>query len=154
METSESTVPYARKAGLVVQELDDETLVYDTERDKAHCLNQSAALVWKQCDGKRPITEVARSLELDPQVVWYALGQLDKYHLLQEPVTLPDELAHITRRDFVKSLGLVAAAITVPIIISITAPTPAHAGSGGASGSACTDGSQCASGICLANTCQ
>jgi hypothetical protein len=32
--------PTARKDQLIVKELDDETLVYDLERDEAHCLNQ------------------------------------------------------------------------------------------------------------------
>ena len=47
-----SRLPHARTDNLVIRELDDETLVYDMERDEAHCLNQTAALVWKQCDGK------------------------------------------------------------------------------------------------------
>jgi len=44
---STATLPRARKDGLVIKELVNETLVYDLERDEAHCLNQTAALVWK-----------------------------------------------------------------------------------------------------------
>jgi hypothetical protein len=33
------TKPLARKEGLVIQELPDEVLVYDLDRDRAHCLN-------------------------------------------------------------------------------------------------------------------
>jgi hypothetical protein len=35
--------PHARHDGLVVQRLDDELLVYDTENDEAHCLGPAAA---------------------------------------------------------------------------------------------------------------
>ena len=49
----DNTFPTARKSGLVVQEMPDELLVYDTENNKAHCLNTTAAFVWKSCDGKK-----------------------------------------------------------------------------------------------------
>ena len=43
--------PLARKEGLVIQELPVEVLVYDLDRDKAHCLNETAAMVWRKCNG-------------------------------------------------------------------------------------------------------
>ena len=52
--------PHARSEGLVITDLDDEILIYDKERDKAHCLNQTAALVWKYSDGKRSVAEIAQ----------------------------------------------------------------------------------------------
>ncbi len=50
-----SQVPIARKEGLVIQEMPEEVLVYDLDTNKAHCLNQTAAFVWKSCDGKNSI---------------------------------------------------------------------------------------------------
>ena len=44
---STAALPRARKDGLVIKELVNETLVYDLERDEAQCLNQTAPLVWK-----------------------------------------------------------------------------------------------------------
>jgi hypothetical protein len=44
--------PRARAENLTVRVLGDETLVYDQERHKAHCLNATAALVWRHCNGK------------------------------------------------------------------------------------------------------
>ena len=55
-------LPRARTDNLVIRELDDETLVYDTARDEAHCLNRTAALVWKLCDGQTTAMQAARSL--------------------------------------------------------------------------------------------
>ena len=46
METTRALMPRARQDELVVEELQDETLVYDLERHKARCLNRTAALVW------------------------------------------------------------------------------------------------------------
>jgi hypothetical protein len=57
------TLPKARRNKLVIQELPDEVLVYDQERDKAHCLNQTAALVWKQCDGRTDVPTIAKRLQ-------------------------------------------------------------------------------------------
>lgn len=38
------TLPAVRHEGLIVQELSDEVLIYDLDRDKAHCLNPTADL--------------------------------------------------------------------------------------------------------------
>jgi hypothetical protein len=82
-------LPRARTDHLVIRELDDETLVYDTERDKAHCLNQTAALVWRHCDGKTTAREAVRSLQdtlgasVDADIIWLAVKQLDRFHLVE-----------------------------------------------------------------------
>jgi len=151
--------PRARTEGLVIQELPDEVLVYDRERDKAHCLNQTAALVWKYCDGKSTVPTIAKRLEqdlktetVDEKVVWYALGQLSKDHLLEETLTPPALLSGMSRRDMVRVLGL-AAVVAVPVVTSIVAPTPAQAATCLGSGAACTGGVQCCSGICNTGTC-
>ena len=46
-----------REDGLIVREVDGETLVYDRRRHKAHCLNRAAALVWRQCDGTTSVAD-------------------------------------------------------------------------------------------------
>lgn len=147
-------VPRARTEGLVIQTLPDEVLVYDRDRDKAHCLNQTAALVWKYCDGKTTVPSMARRLErdlnterVDEKVVWYALDQLGKDHLLEEIVVPPALLGGMSRREMVRVLG-VAAVVAVPLVTSIIAPTPAQAATCFASGQACTSGSQCCSTTC------
>ena len=45
METTRALMPRARQDELIVEELQDETLVYDLQRHKARCLNRTAALV-------------------------------------------------------------------------------------------------------------
>ena len=60
--------PRARQSGLIIEELPGEVLVYDSDRDSAVCLNHTAALVWKHCDGKTTTARMARLLENDFQI--------------------------------------------------------------------------------------
>lgn len=117
----------AREKELIVKELDDEVLVYDLERDKAHCLNYSAAFVWKHCDGQRSVDEIARLMEkewrtpVNEDAVWFALNKLSKADLLQERVDLPEAKAGISRRSAVRRLAF--GSLLIPAVISIVAPT-------------------------------
>ncbi len=151
------TKPLARKEGLVIQELPDEVLVYDLDRDRAHCLNETAAFVWQRCDGRTTTGEIARSLgtkvnaPVDEKVVWFAIDQLKQNHLMTNTPVPPQRVAGLNRREMVRALGL-AAAVAVPVVASIVAPTPAQASTCLASGQPCTTGAQCCSGVCTGGT--
>jgi hypothetical protein len=153
-QARKQTRPLARKEGLVIQELPDEVLVYDLERDRAHCLNETAAFVWQHCDGRSTTSEIARSLgekvnaPVDEKVVWFALDQLGRNHLMASTPVPPQLIAGMNRREMVRAVGL-AAAVAVPVVASIVAPTPAQASTCLNSGSACTSNAQCCSGSCL-----
>jgi len=145
-------LPQARIDGLVIRELDDETLVYDTERDKAHCLNRTAALVWEQCDGKTTAREAARSLRsefsvpVDEDIVWLAVKQLERFHLIEPGLKSPS----VSRRDLV--LKYAPAALALPVIMSITAPTPAGIASCANLGQSCVSRPCCpGQGSCFGN---
>src|SRR6266404_3760966 len=119
-------IPEARRVGLVVQELSGEVLVYDRERNKAHCLNSTAARVWGYCDGKTSIAQIARAIEgeinapVDEDIIWLAVEQLSKTRLLQEGAKLPDHKSGLSRREVMKRIGL-AAAVALPVVTSIIA---------------------------------
>ena len=153
-----NSIPTARRDGLVVRELADELLVYDTQRDKAHCLNKTAALVFLHCDGCSSPEQIAHSLSqelnapVDEKLVWFALAQLSGDHLLEERVEMPHLLSGMTRRQMVRALGL-AAVVAVPVVTSIVAPTPAQAATCLPPGSACTSSAQCCNGLCSGGTC-
>lgn len=151
--------PVARKEGLVVQELPDETLVYDLDSDKAHCLNQAAALVWKHCDGRTTTTSIAQSVAselhvpVDEKVVWLALDQLGRNDLLEQQPVPPPMLSGLNRREMVRVLGI-AAAVAVPLVTSILAPTASHAASCIPSGTSCAGvPANCCSGACPGGVC-
>jgi len=124
------TLPRARNGQLVVRELPEETLVYDLERHEAHCLNNTSAFVWKHCDGQTTVEEMARLLRrefdapVDDDVVWLALKQLRRLRLLEEGSGRIG-MMKVTRRDLVRKY--LPAALALPVILSIPAPTAAQA---------------------------
>ena len=155
---NEFVMPEARKKGLVVQELSGEVLVYDRDRNKAHCLNSTAALVWQYCDGKTPVPQIARAIEeeiskpVDEDLVWLGIEQLGRTNLLVELASLPSHKSGLSRREVMKRIGL-AAAVALPVVTSIIAPTAAHAANCIPSSQSCTTSPQCCSGLCSAGIC-
>ena len=118
-------LPRSRTENLVIRELDDETLVYDMDRNEAHCLNRTVALVWNQCDGKTTAAQAARVLtrgldtHVDVDLVWLAVRQLQRFHLVDVAGKSPS----VSRRDLV--LKYAPLALALPVILSISAPTAA-----------------------------
>ncbi|HKO43234.1 MAG TPA: PqqD family protein [Pyrinomonadaceae bacterium] len=145
-------LPRARQASLIIKEVDDETLVYDVEADKAHCLNTTAAQVWKSCDGKTSVEEIATQMSstdgapVDESLVWLALDQLEKFKLLDEAPAKPAMLAGLTRRQMVARLGIAAAAL--PAIVSIVTPHAYAQASLRPPGTCCVNPNDCQSGTC------
>jgi Coenzyme PQQ synthesis protein D (PqqD) len=131
--------PLACTTGVDVQELDDELLVYDRERDVASRLNRSAALVWQSSDGTRTVADLVTVLaeELGPladeDMVMVALDNLTRSGLLQSGYEARDSNAvRLTRRRFIRRVGVVgAAAMTLPVVHSLVVPPAAAAASGG-----------------------
>ncbi|MDT7809143.1 MAG: hypothetical protein QOJ70_2956 [Acidobacteriota bacterium] len=151
--------PLARVDGVVVRELPDEVLIYDLDTHKAVCLNSTAAEVWRLCDGRRTASDIRKMLEksakasVPEELVWLALEQLGKDHLLVERVSRPSALVGVSRREMIKRVGLTAA-ITLPVVASIVAPRAADAASCRPSGAPCTDSAQCCQGsLCVSGTC-
>jgi hypothetical protein len=173
-------LPKARRDGLITKEVDGELLIYDRTRDKAHCLNGSAAAIWKLCDGQTTTHEIARQLgsnpttapqaveqdcgvtteaatqepdQFDERIVWLALSELRRSHLLEElgdKAPWPQAIMGMSRREAVKWIGIGAA---LPVVISITAPTAQAAVSNcGHNNDSCTVNSDCCSNLCAPNS--
>jgi hypothetical protein len=119
--------PRVRSQALLLQELPDETLIYDQRSHRAHCLNATAAEVFRLADGSRSVPELSRLLGeklgcQEPDLVWAALEELGRAELLEESPPPPRAVA--SRRAALKRLGLGA---LLPTVISVLAPTPAEA---------------------------
>jgi hypothetical protein len=134
--------PIARKNGLVVQEVPDEVLVYDLDSNKAHCLNQSAAIIWRSCDGNNSVTDIAKLVEnqaggkVTEDFVWLAIDQLSENNLLEKEIT--SNFVGQSRREVIKKIGL-ATMVAIPVIASLVAPPSALA----AQSCNCNNPSQC-----------
>ncbi|MFN0138550.1 MAG: PqqD family protein [Pyrinomonadaceae bacterium] len=125
-----NTKPLARQTDLVVQETPDEVLVYDIHSSKAHCLNRSAAFVWRACNGENSIADIARQFELNgtgsvsEDFVWLAIDQLQENALLENEMA--PRFEGQSRRQVIKKIGL-ASMVAVPVIASLVAPQNALA---------------------------
>lgn len=137
-------LPRARTEGLTVEPLDDDLLVYDLDRARAHRLNPTAALVWRHADGSRSVSELAAILRrdldavADENLVQCSLDRLAAAQLLEGAAARSSEAARASRREFVRKVGAVGAlSLLLPVVTSIAAPTPAQAQSGGSCNSGC-----------------
>jgi hypothetical protein len=117
--------PLARSEDLIIEELGDEVLIYDSKTDKGHCLSPDAARVWRRCDGRTPSDGLAAQVGLSEERVESALDELERCELLavEEP-TLP---GHTRREMSVKVVKAGVAVAATPLIVSVLAPTPAMA---------------------------
>lgn len=136
--------PTALQKGFHITHLDDEILVYDAERNKAHYLNPTTAKIWQHCDGTRDTAELATLLRNEQDVceaeaiVELALEQLSRRHLLKKSVQSPSTARRLARRDALKKLATIA---SIPAIMTVMA-RPAFAQF---SPTSCTSDSDCVS---------
>lgn len=139
--------PIARQNGIVVQELTDEVLVYDLDSNRAHCLNRSAAIVWKSCDGNNTVSDIAMQFDgkVSEDFVWLALEQLNESSLLQNDIA--PAFSGKSRRHVLKAMGL-ASMVALPMIASLVAPSSAL----GAVNCVCTSNTQCSGLACPSTT--
>ncbi len=149
--------PMARQNGLVVQEMPDEVLVYDLNSNKAHCLNQSAAFVWKSCDGTNSVEDIVRQFEsngkgkVTEDFVWLAIDQLNENGLLDGKVA--PRFAGQSRRQVLKTIGL-ASMVAVPVIASLVAPQKALGAASCTCQAAPCPAAGCPTTVCTAGLCQ
>lgn len=124
--------PQSRRGGIIVRELADETLVFDREKNKAHCLNRTAAFVWKHCDGRTSVNKLAdllheeRELPAAGHIVRLALRQLERANLLEGRID-DQTVRRLSRREVLKWAGAAAAAL--PVVLTINAPAAAQTAS-------------------------
>lgn len=148
-----SQTPEARQEGLVIQDMPEEILVYDLNTNKAHCLNQTAAFVWKACNGKNTVTDITSMFsrqtngQINDDLVWLAIDQLNEKNLLKTEIVT--KFQGESRRSVIKKIGL-AAVVALPVVASLVAPTSVLA----VGSCACVGmGSACAPAGCTPGTC-
>jgi Coenzyme PQQ synthesis protein D (PqqD) len=110
---------------LVVEQLGDELLVFDSRTGEAHALSPLASSVFERCDGRTSFTEVAAEVGIPQADLLEVLEQLQERGLLEASPTP----AGLSRREAVRRAALIGAgaAAAAPLIKSILVPTPAEA---------------------------
>ena len=120
--------PRAAAKELVVQPMEDELLVYNLQTNQAMCLNQTAGLVWENCDGKSSASEIAQKLSkklkrvaVNEELVMFAVMELREKGLLENVEEMPNKFEGLSRREIVRKVGF-ASLVALPVISSIIAP--------------------------------
>ena len=154
-------LPRARSAkDFVFQELGDELLVYDRRTHHAHSLHRQAAVAFRRCDGHTTFAQVsgelaALGLPSERDHVEAALEELRIAGLLEVVAPVATNVA-LSRRDALRRVGFIAgAAVAIPLVQSIVAPSVAQAASCGGPNQTCCGGTTCDPGLsCLGGSCQ
>src|SRR5947209_6620461 len=97
------TPPLARRENLLVEDLDDETVVYDLITHKAHCLSPATGAVWRHCEGATTPEVIAERVGATPEAVAAALHELGQAGLLVE--TQESTADGLSRRELIRGLS-------------------------------------------------
>lgn len=133
-----TTVARVDDVHLIVEQLNDELVIFDRRSNKAHLLDARAARVFRAAEGGCAVDQLAESPSGKAEVQ-LAVAELQRIGLLAS------DGSQVPRRRALAALGTAAA---LPMIVSILAPTPAAAASNVALGQACVVGTDtCAVGL-------
>ncbi len=128
----EETPRRLKTANLTIEELPDELMIFDANRNKAFCLNQTAAFVWKHADGSRTVREIADLMTkqmgkpVTQEMIEFSLNVLAKDGLLEAPATSMPMAPGLTRRAILRKFGLAAMGLPA-VTVLLVSPARAHA---------------------------
>ena len=126
MEAFTSIAPAARFEHLIMTDAGGEIVVIVPASCHIHYLNESAATVWRLCDGHASVAGIARSAGMTDVMVRAALAKLSEARLLQGDLASDLRGPAPSRRA---SRQQAALAVTFPTVVSVTAPMLADANS-------------------------
>ena len=131
---TQKTRALAREDGLLVEHLNDETVVFDTETRQAHCLGPLAAVVFARADGRTSSEGLAAIASerlnetVEPWQVDDAIAELDGCRLLA--ISAPRSQDGTTRRQMLKKSAITGGVVfAAPLITSVVPPAAAAGGS-------------------------
>ena len=147
--------PIARTQNIVVQKTDTEILLYDLAEDKAFCLNETSAIIWRLLDGNKTTEEISNEISVQTksivseELVWLAIDQFQKDGLIENAGE--NRFIGLSRREVIQKVAF-ASAIALPLVSSLIAPKAAVAQSCAAFLGACAVSGDCCSNNCRTNT--
>lgn len=121
-------LPKARSNDITVQNLNNETLVYDLLTNKAYCLNETSSIIFNACDGVMTFAELKKQKGFSDELIFLALDELKKQKLVEGNEEYVSPFAGMNRREVIRRVGLTSM-IALPMISSLIAPRAIHAGS-------------------------
>lgn len=134
-------LPTAKSVNIIVQNLNDEVLIYDLTINKAFCLNDTSAKVYNACDGVQTFEDLKRRYKFTDDLILFAIDELKANNLIEDYQS--SHFAGLSRREVMRRVGL-ASIVALPLITGLVVPTSASAASVCAS-TACTTPAGCPS---------
>ena len=112
--------PRAVREGIVVEQLGDGVVIYDSATGQAHALDALSSAVFGALDGERSLGDVAASLGVAPGAVAAATDQLAARGLVLE-------VSALSRRTMLRRTAVLGAAAigAAPVIETVLIPTAA-----------------------------
>jgi hypothetical protein len=124
---SQTYRPKGRSAGLDIEDLNDEIVVYDRTSDQVHLLSASTAKIWRLCDGKRRTVGIVDELEGQEAsliAVDSALSELEAVELLDLSHEAEASRApvNLSRRSLLTNAACASAVVAASSIVTLRAP--------------------------------
>lgn len=141
----------ARSADLLVEEIDGELVVYDLRTHSAHHLSQTAAAVWRRCDGCTSVAEIGGAIPgseggtTGTGVVWLALRELTSAGLLDEDLQFPKDVKTLSRRELLGRAAVLGAGASVAVLTMSVQPAAAAGSCSAIPGTPCQNNGECCS---------
>lgn len=159
MLRADAKKPVARSDDLLVEQVGDETVVYDLETKQAHCLKPLASFVFARSDGQTAIKELVSlaneqfGTPISVEQLADTVDELESAGLLQRPPVLVQ--TGISRRDMVRKVAFAGATATVAgtMVTTIGAPTALAACSNQGAGCSCDPTTGTSNRTCASNHC-
>lgn len=136
--------PESRCESLLTIDAKNETLIYDLTNNRALCLNQTASAIWSQCDGKKDVGELIKTIkekhniDSNEELIKLTLHELNQNNLLIKTDPLLKISETFNRREMLKKIGYTTAFV-LPVITSLAAPKAVQAQSSAPLDGVCTD---------------
>ena len=146
--------PKSRRDEMVVQQIDEELLIYDLKANRAFCLNETLAQIWQRCDGTKTVADLVKIIrdksgnQITTELIWLAIDQLKRENLLSNGEDIRPDFQGLSRRQMIRKVGL-NSMVALPVIASLVAPNVTDAQSMNCS--AMPLAPNCVSGSCRAN---
>jgi hypothetical protein len=140
--------PKSKIENIVVQDFENEVLIYDLAINRVFCLNETATMIYRLCDGKKSIGDIAELLSrqmkepITEDFVWLALDGFKRDNLLANSSEIFLNFNGFSRREMIRRAGLATMA-ALPLVIGVIAPTAAQAQSDLCFNVDCNDGNVC-----------
>lgn len=120
-----TALPKVKNKNLVEKNLGIEILLYDLKLNKAYCLNETAAVIYQNCNGRATFDELKKHYNYTDDLICLTLGELCKINLI-ESTDYSSPFGTLPRREIIKRVGLGTLA-ALPFISSLAAPSAINA---------------------------